>query len=80
MEEERDGLDNYMLESVDLMLEDWLGGTCDKFWKMEIYKTRDTRETRSLSIEEQKTLSEEDVLVTSIFMCRNLKWGQGLNL
>ena len=80
MEEERDDLDNYMLEIVDLILDDRLGVTCDKFWEMEIHRTRDTREKRSLSIEKQKTLSEEGGPVTSIFMCRNLKWGQGLNL
>ena len=31
MEEERDDLDNYMLELVDLMLEDWQRVRCDKF-------------------------------------------------
>ena len=31
MEEERDDLDNYMLELVDLMLEDVQRVRCDKF-------------------------------------------------
>jgi len=31
MEEERDDLDNYMLELVDLMLEDRQRVRCDKF-------------------------------------------------
>jgi len=44
MKEERDDLDNYMLELVDLILEDRFGVTCDKFRKMEFYRTRDTRE------------------------------------
>ena len=36
MEEERDDLDNYMLELVDWMSEDRQGVRSDKFWKMEI--------------------------------------------
>jgi hypothetical protein len=36
MEEERYNLGNYMLELVDLMLQDWQGVRCDKYWKMEI--------------------------------------------
>ena len=36
MEEERDDLDNYILELVDLNLEDGQGVRCDKFWKTEI--------------------------------------------
>ena len=36
MEEERDDLDKYILELVDLMLEDRYGVRCNKFWKMEI--------------------------------------------
>jgi hypothetical protein len=36
MEEERDDLDNYMLESVDLMSKDLQGVRSDQFWKMEI--------------------------------------------
>jgi hypothetical protein len=36
MEEERDDLDNYMLELVDLMSKAQPGVRCDKFWKMEI--------------------------------------------
>ena len=38
MEEERDDLDNYMLELVDLMFYDQQGVRSDKFWKMEITK------------------------------------------
>ncbi len=36
MEEERDDLDNYVLELLELMWEDRQGGSSDKFWKMEI--------------------------------------------
>jgi hypothetical protein len=36
MEEERDDLDNYMLELVEFMSENRQGVRCDKFWKMEI--------------------------------------------
>ena len=36
MEEERDDLDDYMLELVDLMSGDRQGPRSDKFWKMEI--------------------------------------------
>jgi len=36
MEQERDDVDNYMLELVNLMLEDRQGVRSDKFWKMEI--------------------------------------------
>ena len=36
MEEERYDLNNYMIELVDLMLEDQQGLRSDKFWKMEI--------------------------------------------
>ena len=36
MEEERDDLDNYMVELVDLMLEDQQREICDKFCTMEI--------------------------------------------
>jgi hypothetical protein len=36
MEQERDGLGNYMLELVDLTLDDWQGERSDKFWKVEI--------------------------------------------
>ena len=36
MEEERDDLDKYMLELVDLILEARQGVRCDKIWKMEI--------------------------------------------
>jgi hypothetical protein len=35
MEEERDDLDNCMLELVDLMLEDQQEVKCDKIWKTE---------------------------------------------
>jgi len=35
MEEERDDLVNYMLELVDLMMEDRQGVRYDRFWKME---------------------------------------------
>ena len=35
MEEERDDLVNYMLELVDLMMEDRQGVRYDKFWEME---------------------------------------------
>ena len=36
MEEERDDLVNYMLELMDLMMEDRQRRRYDKFWKMEI--------------------------------------------
>jgi len=36
MEEEGDDLDNYMLGSVDLNLENRQGVKCYKIWKMEI--------------------------------------------
>jgi len=36
MEEERGDLDNYMLELVDLMLDDRQGVRNDKFWKTDI--------------------------------------------
>jgi len=36
MEEERDDLDIYMLQLLDLKLDDRQGVRCDKFWKMEI--------------------------------------------
>ena len=36
MEEERDDSDIYVLELVDLMLEDLQGVRSDKFWKKEI--------------------------------------------
>jgi len=36
MEEERDDLDSYMVEIVDLILEDRQGVKCDKFLKTEI--------------------------------------------
>jgi hypothetical protein len=36
MEEERDDLDMYMLELVDLMLDDGQGIKSDKVWKMEV--------------------------------------------
>ena len=36
MEEERDDLDNYVLELVDLMSEDRQGVRSDKFWKTKI--------------------------------------------
>ena len=36
LEEERDDVDNYMLELVDLVSEARQGVRCDKFWKMEI--------------------------------------------
>jgi len=35
MEEERDDLVNYMLELVDLMMEDRQEVSYDKFWEME---------------------------------------------
>ena len=34
MDEERDDLDNYMLDLVDLMSEDRQGVRSDKIWKM----------------------------------------------
>ena len=69
MEEERDELDNYILELVDLMWEDRLEVRCDKFLENGNYRTRDTREKRSSSIEEQKTLREEDGPLTGTLMC-----------
>jgi hypothetical protein len=36
MKEERDGLVNYMLELVEVVLEDLQGVRYDKFWEMEI--------------------------------------------
>jgi len=36
MEEERDDLDNYILELMDLLLEDRHGVRYDKLWKMAI--------------------------------------------
>jgi hypothetical protein len=35
MEEERDGVGNYMVELVDFMSEDRQGERSGKFWKME---------------------------------------------
>jgi hypothetical protein len=37
------------------------------------YRTRDTRETRRLTIEEQKTLRKEDEPVTRILMSREVE-------
>ena len=39
------------------------------------YRTRDTRETRRSSSEEQKTLHEDDGPVTSILMTREVEVG-----
>jgi len=36
MDEERDVLDSYMLESVDFVAKDWQGVRSGKFWKKEI--------------------------------------------
>ena len=38
MEEEKNDLNNYMLELADLMSEDQQGERSDKFWKMQITK------------------------------------------
>ena len=38
MEEERDDLDNYMLELLGLILADRQGVRSDKFWTMDITK------------------------------------------
>ena len=60
-----------MLELVDLMFEDLQGVRSDKFWKMEITE----RGTPGKSIEEQKTLHEEDGPMTGILMSREFEVG-----
>jgi hypothetical protein len=60
MEEERDDLDNCMLELVDLMLGDRQGVRCDKNLENGNCRTRDTREKQQSAIEDQKTLYAED--------------------
>jgi hypothetical protein len=85
MEEERDDLDNCMLELVVLMLEDRQGVRRDKFWEMEITErgTPAEREdqrskncgTRRSTIEELKTLHEEDGPVNSVLMSRKVEVG-----
>ena len=75
MEEERDDSDIYMLELVDLMLEDWQGVRSDKILEKGNHGKRDTRETRRSSIEEQKTLQEEDGPVTNILRRREVQVG-----
>ena len=63
MEGERDDLEDYMLERVDLML-----GNGN-------HRTRDTWEKRRSSIEEKNTLHEEYGLVTSVLMSREAEVG-----
>jgi hypothetical protein len=66
---------NYMLELVDLVMEDRQGVRYDKFWEIETTERGDTRVTRPSAIEEQKTLHEEDGPLTSILMSREVEVG-----
>jgi hypothetical protein len=74
LEEERDDADNYMLELVDLMLEDRQGGRSDKFWKMEITERRMPGK-RGDHLLKNRTLHEEDGPATSVLMSREVEVG-----
>ena len=75
MEEERDDVDNCMLELVDVISEDRQVSKMRQILENGNHRTRDTRETWQSSIEEQKTLREEDGPVTSVLISREVEVG-----
>jgi hypothetical protein len=74
MEEERDNLDNYMLELVDWILEYQQGVRSDCFWTWEL-QNEESRETERSSIEVQKALLKDDRPVTSILKSSEVEVG-----
>jgi hypothetical protein len=74
MDEEGYGLDSYMLQ-----LADCVGGLAgSNIWQIlenGNHRTRDTRETKRSSIEEQNTLGEEGGPVTSMFISWEVEVG-----
>ena len=54
MEEVRHDLDSYMLESVDLMLEDRQGVRSDKFGKMNFTKRGITRKQNNQRVKDKR--------------------------